>query len=248
MNNLMTINYTPAKSKAIQKHVHSKWEFVYYISGSGVLTVGDLEYPFKAGDIICQPPHIPHSERSIEGFHNIFLLVDSYEFDRMEVHRFEDNKQQDVFTVLSMLYRTFHLKKDNWLPTVESLLDVFNHFIVANVNMDSKNKYVQNLEEVLVKNIGNCHFDLKTAMNQFPICNDHLRRIFKKENGMSPRAFIRTKRMDHAKSMIINHSSSMYSIKYIASLVGYADPYHFSKTFKKHNGVSPSYYNDTLSK
>ncbi len=240
MKNLLTINYTAENVKSIPPHVHPKWEILYYIKGRGVLTVGDVDYPFKPGDIICQPPNVPHYERSQDGFTNIFLVVEDYHYSSNEVHRFEDNSQQDILTILTMIYRNFHLKNDHWPQIVQSLLDVFNHFITSNVNTRAKNPYVSELEEILIANISNCHFDLASIMDDFPICNDHLRRLFKKDNGMPPREYITKKRMDHAKMMIENKSTNLQSIKYIASLVGFKDPYYFSKVFKKYTGFSPN--------
>lgn len=242
MNQLITIDYTPKKTTSISPHTHTKWEFVCYLSGTGVLTVGNRKYPFKPGDIICQPPGIPHSEVSKDGFQNIFLIVDSYERDALNVHRFEDNPQKDVYKILSMIYRVFHLKKHNWQATVQSLLDVFNHFISASIQTPSKNNYVHQLEELLIENIGNSHYNLRSSMDNFPICNDHLRRLFKSETGLSPRDYLKQKRMAYAKTLISNSTSSMHTIKYIAAMVGYQDPYYFSNVFKKTYGLSPLHY------
>jgi len=240
MKELTTINYTPQKSYMIPKHSHHAWEFVCYIQGNGILTVGDTDYPFKPGDIICQPPHIEHSEVSDDGFQNIYLTVKDYYYPSNEVHRFEDNDSKDVYTLLSMIYRIYHLKHENYQHIVSQLLEVFRLFIEAKVSSHNKNQYVKQLEEVLINNISNGNFNLKATMDAFPICNDHLRRLFKKYNSITPSDYLLNKRIDQAKSLLENKSSSGQQVKLIASLVGFDDPYYFSKIFKSKTGVSPS--------
>ena len=45
-------------------------------------------------------------------------------------------------------------------------------------------------------------------------------------------------RLTYAKKLLTNTN---YTIKEIASLCGYADPYYFSRAFKKHFGAAPHY-------
>ena len=48
-------------------------------------------------------------------------------------------------------------------------------------------------------------------------------------------------RMDKAKELLLTTESSM---KEICSMVGYADPNYFSRTFKKNIGVTPTEYKE----
>ena len=60
--------------------------------------------------------------------------------------------------------------------------------------------------------------------------------IFKEVVGTTPKKFVEQKRIDVAKEML---SSSKLPIFEIATSIGYEDPYHFSRVFKKNVGVSP---------
>lgn len=64
---------TTDNTREIRSHSHSQWEILCYISGTGFLKVGDEEFSFSPGDIVCQPPNIPHSEFSVNGFYNIHI-------------------------------------------------------------------------------------------------------------------------------------------------------------------------------
>ena len=50
-------------------------------------------------------------------------------------------------------------------------------------------------------------------------------------------------RMEKAKRLLY---SSDYSIQTISSMVGYNDPFTFSKAFKKYSQVSPSKYRENV--
>ena len=63
----------------------------------------------------------------------------------------------------------------------------------------------------------------------------YLARIFKEKNGVSMQEFLINKRLHEAKKLLkLGHT-----VEESAYLVGYSDPFGFSKAFKKRYGVSP---------
>ena len=82
-------------------------------------------------------------------------------------------------------------------------------------------------------------------MKKFPLNYDYLRRLFKKEVGVSPREFLLNGRMELARGIILGGLSNRYSeytVSQLAEACGFADPLYFSRVFKKYFGVSPSEY------
>jgi AraC-like DNA-binding protein len=63
------------------------------------------------------------------------------------------------------------------------------------------------------------------------------RKRFTAEWGMSPGKYRTRQLMDRACLLL---GSTDNSIKEISATLGYCDPYHFSKSFKRHLGLSPS--------
>lgn len=70
----------------------------------------------------------------------------------------------------------------------------------------------------------------------------YFRRLFTEYSGESPVQFRQHYRIEKAKQLLF--SDEEYSIGEIAQLLGFTDIYHFSKTFKKYMGVSPTQYVD----
>ncbi|WP_169088341.1 AraC family transcriptional regulator [Paenibacillus sp. PL91] len=68
---------------------------------------------------------------------------------------------------------------------------------------------------------------------------DYLNRAFKQVTGQSIIRYINAVRINQAKELL---ETTPLSIGEIGYLIGINDPYHFSKVFKKHIGLSPTQY------
>ncbi|CAM4168897.1 AraC family transcriptional regulator [Paenibacillus alkaliterrae] len=68
---------------------------------------------------------------------------------------------------------------------------------------------------------------------------DYLNRAFKQVTGQSISRYINAVRINQAKELI---ETTPLSIGEVGYLIGINDPYHFSKLFKKHAGLSPTQY------
>ena len=68
---------------------------------------------------------------------------------------------------------------------------------------------------------------------------DHFIRIFRKETGETPNAYITKRKMEAAELLLI---TSEDSIKSVAMSLGYDDCSYFNKTFKKYSGITPQQY------
>lgn len=67
----------------------------------------------------------------------------------------------------------------------------------------------------------------------------HLSRIFKKQFGMSPIAYLENTRIERAKALIQRADMSLAEV---AQTVGFADQSHFTRRFKHYAGATPGAY------
>jgi AraC-like DNA-binding protein len=238
---------TTDNTKIAGTHSHSQWEILYYFSGNGILTIGDREIPFQPGDIVCQPPNIPHSEYSKNGFYNIHIQVTDFQSPTDDfVPQFKDTSNLDLQNIAMFLYREFHLKRNGWNSLVNELFQVIYSYMLSVKQNDIKNIYVKQLEDILVANISNPHFRIDDAQKSILLSAFYLKRLFKKETGTSPLEYLTLKRIEYSKSLLETRQDSSLNIKEIASLAGYDDPYYFSRVFKKITGRCPSDWVNTV--
>lgn len=77
----------------------------------------------------------------------------------------------------------------------------------------------------------------------FGLAPSYLSVIFRNKKGLSPIEYIAMQRINRAKALFCE--SPHLTTKDISTLVGFDDPFHFSKTFKKLTGLSPTEYRKT---
>ena len=75
--------------------------------------------------------------------------------------------------------------------------------------------------------------DIADSLN---ISAGHLSNTFKKLTGSTLSDYIATVKIEHDKELIDTHQYLMYEI---SDMLGFDNPYYFSKVFKKVTGISP---------
>lgn len=241
MQNLLAIGIIQNSLFHFNPHEHPCWEIVYYTHGNGILTVGSQEIPFRPGDIVCQPPSIPHSEFSEKGYRNIHFCVGTMESRGESVPRFIDNESRQIYHLLMQLYTEFHIQRKNWRNITEGLLYTAYQYMLSFSSNSLRNPYVEKIEKLLVSNISNQGLRLKKVLDEIPFSIDHTRRLFIKETGKTPSQYLMEKRIGYAKQLMeIQLKNYAISIKEIALQAGFSDPYYFSRVFKKVTGKCPT--------
>lgn len=136
--------------------------------------------------------------------------------------------------------RTVNLQHSNIEIECGNLLTAIQHLQtnaqtgVATV----KNPLVAKAVKYIQKNYAE-DISLLTLAQHLNISSVYLSQLFKKELGTSPIKFIIHYRIDRAKVLLKETDDS---ISNIAVKVGFWEPKHFSKTFKRVTGISPMQY------
>lgn len=89
------------------------------------------------------------------------------------------------------------------------------------------------------------HYSSEIKLNQLAeltgISESYIRKMFIKLTSQSPKRYLHSIRIGHAKRMLMYTDMPM---KEIAAACGFADEFHFSKMFKLFTGASPSKFRD----
>ena len=97
----------------------------------------------------------------------------------------------------------------------------------------------------IAKGVSDCAFTVKSCLKKLPLSSDYVRKLFKKEVGVSPTDYLLKERMSLAQQLIsggVTNRFSSYTVSQIAEACGFSEPLYFSRVFKKYFGVSPSEY------
>ncbi len=82
----------------------------------------------------------------------------------------------------------------------------------------------------------------QTLSHTFGLVPSYLSKLFTNYKGMSPARYLVYLRIEKAKEMLIEQPEMLF--KDIGVMVGYPDPHHFSRVFKKETGMYPSEFKE----
>lgn len=79
---------------------------------------------------------------------------------------------------------------------------------------------------------------------KFNFNSSYLSKIFTKYIGENPLKYVTSLRINRAKQLMMNNRE--LTVKEVAELVGYSDPFYFSRIFKNVTGTSPASFKSSL--
>ena len=103
---------------------------------------------------------------------------------------------------------------------------------------DLDRDFINRINQLVDDNIGNADFSIGDVTASIGVSRTLLHVKMKNLINMSMGEYIRKKRLDKA-CYLLKHG---YNVSETAYRTGFSDPSYFSKTFKKHIGVSPTEY------
>lgn len=122
------------------------------------------------------------------------------------------------------------------LKIVQSIVSTFPH-------QKQLHRTVQATLE-LIRAKYDTNLTLELAAKETFVSNSYLSSLFKQELGVNFLDYLHQYRVERAKELLREH----YKIYAVAKLVGYGEERHFSSTFKKWTGMTPSQYQKRYAK
>lgn len=227
---------------SVIRHAHSSWELIYCTSGSGQFNFDDMVLPYTKGDIVVIPPYLPHSNTSTEGFTNIHINMTDTVLPFKGPALVQDDSNQFIFHAFNGAYFHFNGDADRKRLLLGPYGDLIYGYLAAFQKTHPLSKIVEEIESTIIQNYPDCNFELDTYLQTFPFSYDYLRKLFKKEIGVTPHKYLSDKRLQTAADMLAYGYSDSNNIAEISQLCGFREPLYFSRMFKKKFGVAPSYY------
>lgn len=240
---IVFVNMSNAVHQTFPLHQHGYWEVLLNLRGEGVATIGDAAYPFREGTIFCIPPGVLHRKESADGFTDATLFVRDYQpIGGRAVDCFEDDADQRFRSLLRMAYEVHAKHVPNRTAILNAMGAVFYQLLVGwNDVRTEHNRQVEHFENLLLHNVANASFDVTEAMRRVGYCSSHFRKLFKDRTGHPPLHHLLHLRVEHAKRLFQQYPG-VHSVKEVAAMSGFTDPYYFSRVFKAQEGISPVRY------
>ena len=228
-------------TKDVARHMHNTWELIYYTSGEGVMVFDDFQLSYKEGDIIAVPPNIPHYNCSENGFTNIFINLNESTLNYRMPVKIQDDHRHFILNAFSAAYYHYNEGTNN-----DILLTAYGHLLVnyihAYQNTPVRSDIVEEIRSNILQNFSDCNYELDKFLRSLPFSYDYLRKLFKKEMGVTPHQFLSDKRLDTAAEYLASSYLEPGNIADVARQCGFNEPLYFSRMFKKKYAIAPSYY------
>lgn len=242
MNNIEFVG-EHAVTYEVRWHTHDYWELVYCTDGEGSFRFENgTEIPYREGDTVAVPPHEVHYNVSQSGFTNIHMRISDPSFPYKTAFRVSDDMDRHLRAAFQQA-KFYYLSDIKRCELVLSALGelIASYMVVLRSNSEFSEP-VEQIRTVILRSYAEPGFALDAYIQQLPFHYDYLRKLFKKEIGVTPLEYMTRLRMKKACVLLTAQGTYDYSVAEIAQLCGYDDALYFSRVFKKFYGVSPSGY------
>lgn len=240
MNQILFVGEHP-KTFDVRWHKHEHWELVYCTSGKGSFRFENgTIMNYQAGEMVAIPPKEIHANSSQEGFTNIHVTMADPSFLYRSAFRISDDdllSLKSAFAQAKCYYMTDIKKRE---LVLEALGDLITSYIVVFRSNAEFSEPVERIRNSIIHNYSRSDYALDEVIREMPFHYDYLRKLFKKEVGMSPLEYMTGLRMKSAEKLLTAMWTNEYTITEIAQMCGFEDSLYFSRVFKKYYGCSPS--------
>jgi AraC-like DNA-binding protein len=210
------------------------------------------------------PPQVPHSETwfdkstpyrlawwVIQGDGPLFQFT---QYSKSRGFRLVASLQisrvgQDASTRCKRLVRYVQQKTPPSLDELKEAMLTLTLFIMRTVLADAEPKRVASGDDIVQKAKRFIGQNLARPLSVSEVANavhlspNYLISLFREHAGFSLGSYIKQQRIGAAKQLL---SKPELSIKEIALDLGFEDPYTFSRTFKRVEGISPLHYRQSF--
>lgn len=224
---------------------------IYCLEGAGTIEINSSElFTLSSGMLYCINKNTSHryysdatNSWSILWLHFSLDAKSDYLLpNHKNVHSFSMEKRkiiQNHFIELLNLCES-NFQKDTMICISQLLRLILTEitYLPDKITYDKQSRYLSSAIKYMHENIDK-ELALQQICNHLDISSSYLSSIFKNSTNQSPIAYFTQLRMEQACKYLRIDSLKIYEV---AKMVGYQDPYYFSRIFKKTMHKSPKEY------
>ena len=198
--------------------------FIFCMEGSGTIIVKDKKYTLRENQAFCIPCFQGHS----------YYAHDEDPWSILWVHfKGEDTR---YFPLTKCQVRSFS-SQDTADQTLSLILaEAYDR--EQGQSVLEQNKHVTDVVRYMYRHLEE-NLTLEQIGEEFSLSKSYLNAIFQKHTQHSPMDFFIHLKMKRSCRLLRTTDLPVYEV---AQKMGYADPYYFSRIFKKIVGISPRQY------
>lgn len=218
------------------------YTFIHYIiAGKGTLRLGGKNYNLKQNQLFIVPEGAENSYTADTNDPWLIIWICfngklSSHFATLPSVITATSSISSVFTEMLDVVNFDSMREER---LVEKLFKLYTE--LAPKATPSSN-YVRETMDYIQLNLYSANLTVENIAKHLNLERSYLSRVFKETTGKTIKKYILEIRMNMAASQL----QLGFSVQEVAQNLGYADPYIFSKAFKKHTGFSPQNYKKNL--
>jgi AraC family transcriptional regulator len=236
-----------------ENHTHPSYSFSYSLEQDVGISVEGENIITGVGVIFFIPPNIKHHEISGESFVRfVSIMIDKDFFTLHASDYFISEKLQTAHgfvpsDTVRYVVRDFIIEVSEKAPGYERLIEPLEirlvHAILRSMSgiTMSNVKISDRLDIDHAVEYINSHYADQITVNDMAgsvaLSPSHFSRIFKKETGMSPQEYLIDVRLARARLQLLQTDNKLTEIAFGCGFAGSA---HFSSSFRKKYGMTPS--------
>ncbi|MFC4710006.1 AraC family transcriptional regulator [Enterococcus eurekensis] len=240
-------------------HHHDFFEISIILQGESLYLIDGEWKTVRSGDVLMFNPGVDHAEKQLINTysHQLHIGIKNFKLYGLEENHFpnsssllsiQDN-QLKVFDKAWQLIEEFNQQQTNFhfigralvmemmILLLRSLEKEEQFQDTAHTNQSDRMNQVVQLITTYMENNYAKDISIEQLATLYYVSPTYLSKIFKELTGVSPINYLIQIRLKNAHQMLEKQD---LTVKEVAKAVGYEDAYHFSKSFKKHFGISPS--------
>lgn len=246
--------YEHKESDYAISHGHNSFEFNFYLSGEGEISIGDVNCQYKGKSCMLICPNIIHDEFCKTDTEVICLqFLSDLPFHTMYFEMNAENEslilniEKSVKQIIQRRNQNIELYKSDRAEFAKTIRRDFDIFIIDlmrlnNFNSDSKITYKERVIKYVkaeIKNNLDSRINFDIIAEKLGYSSDRLRRIFKEETSETVYQYTLNKRLSKAKELL---KETTLPIKQIATECGFNSEIRFDRFFKQKLDMSPRQY------
>lgn len=233
--------------------------FILCLDGAGFVRIGGKRQTMEAGDAVLLPPGERHAYGAdakapwtILWFHFTGKGAGDHHralLDGAEGRVFRIGKPEVLVEAFEETFR--HVLGAHTDADLFALSTSFARFLgLARLHRQSRSGRRREAEERVLRVIRYLRenmsdsIDVETMARVAGWAPSHFTAVFRRQTKATPLAFLNRLRVQRACGLL---KETDHSIAEIAALVGFADPFYFSRLFRQLVGMPPRHYRDTYS-